>query len=72
MVDPKNSFAIVTLPNEVNDCLLLYYEFKVEQCLKKYESRFLSQMGFTGGSGSPKDPEYYLFYGNLTQDIKEK
>lgn len=52
MVDSKNSFPIVSIPDQVSECLSLYFEFKLEECLKLYESRFLNKMDFVGGNGT--------------------
>lgn len=52
MVDSKNSFPIVSIPDQVSECLSLYFEFKLEECLKLYESRFLNKMDFVGGNST--------------------
>ena len=46
LADPTNSFGAITLPDEVNSCLNLYYANNVEQCLYKYEKQFEFKMGF--------------------------
>lgn len=46
LADPTNSFGAVNLPDEVDQCLNLYYANKVEQCLYKYEKQYQFNMGF--------------------------
>lgn len=46
LADPTNSFGAISLPDEVNTCLNLYYANKVELCLYKYEKQFEFKMGF--------------------------
>lgn len=65
----------VELSDQVGNCLNLYYNYKVEECLKKYESQYL-EIGFSGEKPSEDDHlgylnEYWKTYTNLTESIFE-
>lgn len=66
----------VNIQDEAAECLSLFFDYKVEQCLEKMEAEYNDDMGFTGSLQPPasddslswKD-EFFASYGNRSSSV---
>ena len=59
---PGGEFERVSLHRHAYECLRIYNEYEVEQCLKRYEALTAYGVCFTG-EGEEGDDSYYSSYG---------
>ena len=58
--NPKSEFPTVSLPDEVYECLNIFYDYRVQVCLESYEEAYGSEnIGFY-------EKRSVQWYGNLT------
>lgn len=67
LADPKKA---TILDSTASECLNMFNEYTVENCLAQYEKDYNNKIGFYGGQ--PGTPDFYKYYGNTTASLEYK